>query len=256
MSFEPDSNLVHAYEPSPNFGVRRSGYTKADMLIMHYTGMESAAKAVEWLASPESSVSAHYVVDETGYITQMVAEEKRAWHAGVSFWAGEEDINSCSIGIEVHNPGIELGYPDFPDDQIDAVTGLAKDICERLNISPGRVLAHSDVAPERKPDPGEKFPWDVFFQRGVGIWVPSAPVEGDTGLGPGDEGQDVSSLQMQLKSLGYRMEVSGSYCKLTEQVVMAFQRHWRRGLVDGRADRSTIETLASVLVAHSGDCTV
>jgi len=262
LSFAPDSTLVNVFEPSPNFGPRRSGYDVADMLILHYTGMESAASAIDWLTRPESSVSAHYLVDEAGQITQMVMEEKRAWHAGVSHWAGEEDINSCSIGIEIHNPGIELGYPDFPVPQIEAVTALCKDICFRLKIVPKRVLAHSDVAPTRKPDPGEKFPWHYLHRNGVGIWAPDVAItDGAISDGPtsdgsvltvGDRGEDVSLLQTRLKALGYRMDVSGEYCKLTEQVVTAFQRHWRRALVDGRADRSTVATLERVLALALG----
>ena len=282
MSFIADSLLVKSFEPSPNFGPRRNGYHAADMVVLHYTGMDRAEGALDWLTRPESSVSAHYLVTEAGEIIQMVLEEKRAWHAGVSFWAGEEDINSCSIGIEIQNPGMELGYPDFPAAQIDAVTALCMDICSRLKIVPERVLAHSDVAPERKPDPGEKFPWDRLHEKGIGLWV--TPVEisdeglgpkglgpkglgpkglgpkglgpkglGPKGLGPNDEGEQVFGLQTGLKQLGYRIEVSGQYCKLTEQVVTAFQRHWRRGRVDGRADRSTIETLDRLLgeLSHS-----
>ena len=262
MSFESDSTLVDVFEPSPNFGPRRSGYARADMLILHYTGMESAQAAIDWLTRPESSVSAHYLVDEAGAITQLVMEEKRAWHAGVSHWAGEDDINSCSIGIEIHNPGIELGYPDFPVPQIEAVAALCKDICGRLNIKPRRVLAHSDVAPARKPDPGEKFPWHYLHMNGVGIWAPDvAIIGGATSDEPssdgsvlmlGDRGEDVSLLQTRLKALGYGMDVSGEYCKLTEQVVTAFQRHWRRALVDGRADASTVASLERVLALALG----
>jgi len=252
LSFVADSEFVKSFEPSPNFGPRRSGYETADMLILHYTGMESAAAAVDWLTRAESSVSAHYLVDEAGAITQMVLEEKRAWHAGVSYWAGEEDINSCSIGIEIQNPGIELGYPDFPVPQIEAVTALCKDICFRLNIVPKRVLAHSDVAPERKPDPGEKFPWHFLHRNGIGIWAPEVTVADSTVFALGDVADGVKLLQTHLKRLGYRMEVSGEYCKLTEQVVTAFQRHWRRGLVDGRADASTVATLERVLALALG----
>lgn len=247
MNFEADSSLVKSFEPSPNFGPRRSGYADADMIILHYTGMKSAAEAVDWLTAAESSVSAHYLIDEAGEIIQMVAEEKRAWHAGVAYWAGEEDINSCSIGIEIQNPGIEMGYPDFPEVQIDAVISLCQNILKRLDIAPERVLAHSDVAPERKPDPGEKFPWDRLYENGVGIWVTPAPDRKDKGFGLYDEGEAISELQMGLKRLGYRMRVSGRFCPLTRQVVMAFQRHWRPQRVDGWADSSTVETLERLL---------
>ena len=253
MSFAPDSPHVNSFEPSPNFGPRKNGLT-ADMLILHYTGMESAASAIDWLTTPESSVSAHYLIDEAGVITQMVPEEKRAWHAGVSCWAGEEDINSCSIGIEIQNPGLDLGYPDFPPEQIASVIALCKDICARNDIAPRRVLAHSDVAPERKPDPGEKFPWDQLYENGVGVWVEPVAMTGETSLGPGlgpalgpgDEGDEVRALQETLVDIGYRLDVSGIYCLQTAGVVTAFQRHWRQDLVDGRADISTIKTIAAL----------
>ena len=252
MSFEADSSLVNSFEPSPNFGPRRSGYDTADMLVLHYTGMESTAAAVDWLTRAESSVSAHYLVDEAGVITQMVLEEKRAWHAGVSHWDGEDDINSCSIGIEIQNLGHERGYPDFPVPQIEAVTALCKDICFRLEIVPARLLAHSDVAPERKPDPGEKFPWHFLHRNGIGVWVPEVDITDGGALMVGDKGDDVIGLQTHLKTLGYRLDITGDYCKITEQVVTAFQRHWRRGLVDGKADSSTVATLERVLAMKLG----
>lgn len=246
MSFKPDSRHVSSFVPSPNFGPRRR-VSGPDILLLHYTGMESSDAALDWLTRPESSVSSHYMVDEAGKIVQMVAEENRAWHAGISYWAGEEDINSCSIGIEIHNPGLELGYPDFPPEQIKGVIALCQDICRRNNIVPERVLAHSDVAPERKPDPGEKFPWDKLYEKGVGFWVEPAPIEHDAELGPGDERAQVGALQESLGCLGYRIDVSGKYCLQTEQVVRAFQRHWRPERVDGRADRSTVKTLGALI---------
>ncbi len=246
MSFEPDSSHAGSFVPSPNFGPRR-GVSVPDMIILHYTGMETAAAAIDWLARPESSVSAHYVIDEAGQITQMVAEESRAWHAGVSYWAGEEDINSCSVGIEIQNPGLELGYPDYPSEQIAAVIALCSDICGRFDIEPQRVLAHSDVSPDRKPDPGEKFPWDELYRNGVGFWVEPAPIGSGDEFGPADEGAHVRAFQKSFAHLGYRIDASGRYCPQTEHVVRAFQRHWRPARVDGQADRSTINTLEALI---------
>ena len=143
---------------------------------MHYTGVTTAAKAIDWLSRAESKVSAHYVIDDEGRITQLVAEAMRAWHAGLAAWAGESDINSASIGIEVHNPGHELGYPDFPQPQLAVVEALCRDIIARHSIRPERVLAHSDVAPTRKKDPGEKFPWARLARAGIGHWVAPEPV--------------------------------------------------------------------------------
>lgn len=220
-----------------------------DMLLLHYTGMMSCARAIDWLSRPEAKVSCHYVIDTDGRITQMVSEDLRAWHAGVSAWAGETDINSCSIGIEIHNPGHEQGYPDFPEAQMAAVQALAGDIVRRWAIQPGRVLAHSDVAPERKIDPGEKFDWRRLADAGIGLWVPPAPVEADTGVGPGSRTPGVAKAQALLGSYGYAIETSGELDVVTGKVLAAFQRHFRPGRVDGRLDRSTIATIEQLCAA-------
>ncbi|MGC2600401.1 MAG: N-acetylmuramoyl-L-alanine amidase, partial [Rhodomicrobium sp.] len=149
--FDPDSKLASRIFPSPNFGVREGGL-KPSILLLHYTGMPSAEAAIHWLAVPESKVSCHYVADEAGTVTQMVPEAYRAWHAGLSHWKGSSDINSCSIGIEIHNPGHDGGYPDFPGAQMQAVEALCLDIVRRHGIAPQNLLAHSDVAPRRKID--------------------------------------------------------------------------------------------------------
>ncbi len=246
MKSEPDSNLVTLYCPSPNFAPRKEGRAP-DMLLLHYTGMESAEGALAWLTAPEAQVSSHYLVDEQGRVTQMVREEMRAWHAGKAHWAGESDINSCAIGIEIHNPGHEFGYADFPGPQMDAVEALCLDIFSRHKIPPQRVLAHSDVAPQRKRDPGEKFDWQRLAKAGIGLWVQPEPIGSDDGLGPGDEGDEVNTLQTALRSFGYGLDASGSYDEATLSVVRAFQRHWRPDRVDGLADASTIRTLDRLL---------
>ncbi len=159
------TSLPHNWCPSGNFGERKLA---VDMLIMHYTGMKSGQAAVNWLCNKESGVSCHYLVDVDGEITQMVCESMRAWHAGKSSWQGVDDINSCSVGIEVQNQGPLAGFPDFPDVQMAAVIELSKDIIARHKIPADRVLGHSDVAPGRKIDPGEKFPWGKLANAGVG----------------------------------------------------------------------------------------
>lgn len=246
MTAGADSTLVTLFCPSPNFEPRKGGL-KPNLLLLHYTGMESAEGALHWLTTPESKVSCHYLIDEKGRITQMVAEEMRAWHAGQSYWAGECDINSCSIGIEIHNPGHELGYCDFPEAQMQAVEALSLDIVKRHKIPAERVLAHSDVAPGRKVDPGEKFDWERLAKAGVGLWVEAAVLKGDTGLEQGDEGENVADLQARLKQFGYGIETSGLYDEQTVKVVTAFQQHWRQEKVDGRADYSTCKTLDGLL---------
>ena len=241
-SFSPDSPLVAQVLPSPNHG-ERVGVAATDMLVLHFTGMESIDEAVEWLRSPERGVSAHYVVYENGVIAQLVPEARRAWHAGRSFWAGATDLNSHSIGIEIANPGHDFGYPAFPAIQIEAVTALAKDIVTRRRIAPDRVLAHSDIAPERKDDPGEKFPWEILHRAGIGHLVDEVPLNDGRYFMRGEYGQPVEALQAMLAFYGYNVPVTGNFCEQTEIVVRAFQRHFRRTRVDGIADVSTLTTL-------------
>jgi len=249
MTTAPDSKLATLWCPSPNYGARLEARLP-DMLILHYTGMETAEGALDWLTREEAKVSAHYLVDEEGRITQMVAETGRAWHAGLGSWAGETDLNSCSIGIEVHNAGHEFGCPDFPDMQMQAVEALCLDILARQAIPPERVLGHSDVSPGRKRDPGEKFDWARLARAGIGLWVEPAPLAGDVGLGAGDENEEVTALQQSLRAFGYGVEVTSTFGKGMEQVVEAFQRHFRPARIDGRADISTRETLARLLAAR------
>jgi N-acetylmuramoyl-L-alanine amidase len=246
---KPDTPLVDALQPSPNFGPRKGGH-RPTMLVLHYTGVATAAAAIDWLSRSESKVSAHYVIDEAGRITQLVAEEMRAWHAGLASWAGETDINSVSIGIEIHNPGHELGHPDFPEAQIAAVIALSWDIIRRHGIAPPRVLAHSDVAPVRKKDPGEKFPWARLAAAGVGHWVAPEPVHPpDTGIAGDAAGPLVAEVQTLLSRYGYDIEPTGVIDSKTEFVVTAFQRHFRPERVDGRIDQSTVTTLERLYAA-------
>ncbi|MDB5526403.1 MAG: N-acetylmuramoyl-L-alanine amidase [Rhizobium sp.] len=234
--------------PSPNHGERRSG-RRPDAIVLHYTGMETADRALHWLTVPESEVSCHYLVFEDGRIAQLVPEERRAWHAGNSFWKGETDLNSGSIGIEIANVGHPGGLPEFPGVQIEAVIRLCADIMSRWSILPERVLAHSDIAPVRKVDPGEKFPWEILAARGIGHYVDAAPVGGGRFFQRGDAGPPVQALQAMLALYGYNTPVTGEYCERTEGDVAAFQRHFRRERVDGIADFSTIDTLHRLLKA-------
>ncbi len=242
------SKLRHRISPSPNVEPRQKGKT-AQLLLLHYTGMDTAEKACAWLCNPNSKVSCHYLVDCEGHITQMVDEDQRAWHAGQSVWKGERDINSCSIGIEIHNPGHDRGYPDFPEAQMAAVAALGRDIVSRHAIRPEHVLAHSDVAPRRKIDPGEKFDWHSLHEQGLGHWVPAHRLGGGQFMQPGDKGDAVEALQAMLALYGYGIEITGEFGPETESVVTAFQRHFRQARVDGIADRSTIETLRHLIEA-------
>lgn len=240
------TRLAHAWRPSPNVGERRDGKSP-DILLLHYTGMESAEAACRRLCDPASGVSCHYLVDEDGGIVQMVEDEMRAWHAGQSYWHGETDINSRSIGIEIHNRGHEWDYPDFPDAQMKAVIALCRDIVERHPIPPERVLAHSDVAPQRKCDPGEKFDWRRLHEAGIGHWVEPEPVGDDAGLWRCAQGDAVFAVQSELAAYGYRVPQTGRYDVATEVTVAAFQRHFRPARVDGRADASTGATLSRLI---------
>ncbi|HEY7232262.1 MAG TPA: N-acetylmuramoyl-L-alanine amidase [Pseudolabrys sp.] len=246
--FQPDSFIVADVAPSPNFDARKAN-RMPDMIVLHYTGMQTGEAALRRLTEESSKVSAHYVVFDDGKIVQCVPEEWRAWHAGESSWAGETDINSCSIGIEIVNPGHEFGYPDFPLRQIAAVISLCKSIITRRGpLSGDRILAHSDVAPARKQDPGEKFPWGLLSESGVGHWVRAAPLDLEgSGIQPGHRGDSVMRLQRTLRSYGYGIAETGSYDDATREVVTAFQRHFRQARVDGVADPSTLLTLRALI---------
>jgi N-acetylmuramoyl-L-alanine amidase len=244
--FEPDTFVVADIVPSPNHG-ERANNREPDMIVLHYTGMENADAAVQRLAAVESSVSAHYFVHADGRIIQMVPESRRAWHAGHSFWAGETDLNSCSIGIEIHNPGHDFGYPDFPRRQIAGVISLCRAIMLRRQIPADRVLAHSDVAPERKQDPGEKFPWRLLAESGIGHWVEPAPILDSPNFEMGDRGEAIGKLQMALARYGYGLPTDGYFDEKTRCVVAAFQRHFRPARIDGVLDSSTLITLRALL---------
>lgn len=237
--------MSHIQAPSPNFDPRRA---PPDMILLHYTGMPSGEEALARLRDPEARVSAHYLVEEDGRVFALVPEERRAWHAGKSFWKGETDINAVSIGIEIVNPGHEWGYRAFPDAQVEAVIGLIDAIRGRWEVPNGRILGHSDVAPGRKQDPGELFPWRGLAEAGHGLWVDPPPAPGAP-LAVGDEGPGVFALQAGLTRLGYDNAPSGQFDGQTATNIAAFQRHWRPDLVDGVADGETRARLVHLLRA-------
>lgn len=248
LPFPPDSPLVDCIAASPNHEERRLD-GRIDILLLHYTGMATTGSALARLRSPEANVSAHYLISPHGSVMQLVPEARRAFHAGTSWWERTSDINSRSIGIEIANPGHDAGSPEFPEVQIEATIALCRDIVLRRAIRADRVLAHSDVAPDRKNDPGETFPWARLAAAGVGLWVEPRPIGPGPRLGPGDKGAAVAALQRDLGRYGYGLAVTGAYDTATRAVVTAFQRHFRPALVDGIADRSTAETLQAVLAA-------
>jgi N-acetylmuramoyl-L-alanine amidase len=240
---------------SPNHDERPQG-AAIDMLVLHYTGMKTSEEALSRLCDPEARVSAHYTIDRDGRVYRHVPEERRAWHAGVSYWAGERNINGCSIGIELVNPGHEFGYEPFARPQIAALLDLAGDIVERHRIPPARVVGHSDVAPARKEDPGELFPWQHLAEFGIGMWPfaeRAALVIPHSMLSPasecGKESIDEQSFAQALKDFGYGTapDVDVPLAK----VVTAFQRHWRPSRVDGVIDEETAYRLGRLLDALS-----
>ena len=223
------NSAAYRSRPSPNFGPRPDG-VPIDILLLHYTGMASAQAALDRLCDPAAQVSCHWLIEEDGTVWQLVEEHHRAWHAGVGYWAGETDINSRSIGIELVNPGHEFGYRPFPVAQMEALATLARDIVSRHPIPPQRVLGHSDVAPERKMDPGELFDWARLAGQGVGIWPTTEPPVPST-----DPAGD-------LRRIGYRVGVDGP----DQAVIAAFQRHFLQENVSGLFDRRTLGRLGVV----------
>jgi N-acetylmuramoyl-L-alanine amidase len=213
---------------SPNYDERPAG-TPIDMLVLHYTGMTSAADALARLTEPTAGVSAHWLIDEDGAVVRLVPEAMRAWHAGVSFWRGATDINARSIGIELVNPGHEFGYRPFPEPQMAALVELASGIVARHPIPPRNVVGHSDVAPRRKMDPGELFDWRRLARAGIGLW-------------PEESGEcimDQDAVRLVLSKIGYETE---DLCA----TLKAFQRHFRPARVDGRLDRETARLARAV----------
>ena len=225
--------------PSPNFGPRTGGI---DMLVLHYTGMKSAAEALDRLCDPDARVSAHYLIDEDGAIWRLVAEDQRAWHAGVSSWRHRSDVNGASIGIELVNPGHEWGYRPFPETQMAALETLAGDVLARHPIPSRNVVGHSDVAPLRKQDPGELFDWPRLARAGIGLF-PAAPAAAVPGM---------AEMQRLLAAIGYAVPQGGVFDTETARVVTAFQRHFRPSRCDGVADDET-RALVDAVAALCGE---
>jgi len=249
--------------PSPNFNDRKH---PVDMLVLHYTGMETGQAALDRMRDEAAAVSAHYMVWEDGRIVQLVGEDKRAWHAGVSSWQGDEDLNSRSIGIEIVNGGHDWPLadnvlPPYPKAQVDALIELCTGILARWTIPATRIVGHSDIAPSRKADPGEHFPWARLARARIGPWpvsetaaehMTTSQVQTDgphligKGLGPGDDAEAIGRMQDMLAEIGYALDPSGTYDDATEAVVRAFQRRWVQDQVTGLADLRTLKLIGLV----------
>ncbi len=241
----PKSEILE--RPSPNHDARAGA---VDMLLVHYTGMQSGQAALERLCDPAAKVSAHYLIEEDGRIFTLVPEARRAWHAGRAHWAGLEDINGCSVGIELVNPGHEFGYRPYPRLQLESFTRLAMDVVIRHRIPRRRILGHSDVAPARKQDPGELFPWHRLWMSGIGFW-PSVEFYGARkggSLRTGDSGGEVAALRDAFRAFGYGLRPGGDqFDDDLAAVVTAFQRHWRQTSCTGIADPETRSILRHLL---------
>ncbi|MFP4519039.1 MAG: N-acetylmuramoyl-L-alanine amidase [Oceanicaulis sp.] len=230
--------------PSPNFNERAA---RVSILVLHYTGMDDAEAAIERLCDPDAGVSSHYVVDEEGAVTRLVAEDKRAWHAGAGAWRGQADVNSASVGIEIVNGGHCYGLPAFPDAQVEAVITLSQAILARHEIKASGVIGHSDLAPERKLDPGERFPWRVLARAGIGVWPERVAGDRTVRHAPGrGSGETLLRLQDHLRAIGYAEPGDGDYTARTRAVVAAFQRRFRASVVDGLIDGETATLIEAV----------
>lgn len=229
---------------SPNFDDRKG--QPVDMLVLHYTDMLSTHAAIEHLCKQESKVSAHYVLGEDGEVYCLVDEDKRAWHAGESYWRGHSNINSRSIGIEIANPGHSNGYRAFPELQMQSVINLCHEILARHDIPPRNVVGHSDVAFLRKVDPGELFDWQRLARAAIGVFPFAARPMMGSELKRGDNGKKVIRLQTSLNNWGYGLKLDGDYGPKTEACVQAFQRHYRPDNIDGVWDDECAGLLAAL----------
>lgn len=253
--------------PSPNWDERDG---PPDLVVLHYTGMASGEAALRKLRDPDpragayeadlppawrgqppetslGRTSAHYLVEEDGRIFRLVDEDRRAWHAGVAFWGGEKNVNARAIGIEIVNGGHDYGLPAFPMAQIDAVAALVGDILRRRKLAPSRVVGHSDIAPDRKADPGERFPWASLAAAGAAIHVEATGAGRGVRLAAaGDAGAAVRAAQERLMAIGYGLAASGAMDPRTVAVVAAFQRRFRTASIDGVLDAETDALIATV----------
>ena len=247
MSEESVARRAVVDMPSPNWDERPAAAGPVDTLVLHYTGMVSAEAALARMTDRATKVSAHWCVGEDGTLWRLVPEERRAWHAGVSEWRSRRAVNDFSIGIELVNPGHEHGYRPFPEAQMDAVLDLARAIVARHPIDARNVVAHSDIAPKRRQDPGELFDWSRLAGAGIGLWPGEGePAQALSPLRQGDSGEAVQRQQERLRAIGYGLAADGDFGAATAAVVCAFQRHFRQARVDSEIDADTAAVIDQV----------
>ena len=243
--FAPDTLVPCMIRPSPNHGDRKGRVV--DALVLHYTGMKTADAALARLCDAAAEVSSHYLVDEGGGVFQLVPEARRAWHAGRSFWQGERDLNAVSIGIEIANAGQDGGLPPFPDVQIEAVIALCQDILVRHDIPAARVLAHSDIAPGRKIDPGPQFAWARLAAAGVGVWPSVRPLPNTMFMARGAVGEPVSAMRSMLANVGFDTSGGQEFDEACEIAINALHLRYRSDAPAGLADDCTHAILSALL---------
>lgn len=241
---KPQPGLLRIREaPSPNHVERPPGIS-IDMLVLHYTGMHGAQAAIDRLRDPQARVSSHYVVEEDGTVWRLVDERRQAFHAGISYWRGRSGLNACSIGIEIVNPGHSHGYPNFPVLQLSVVCDLCLEILSRHMIPSRNIVGHSDIAPDRKDDPGEKFDWEGLARNGVGLWPQGTPDLGTDS--PIRDATRLRHVRAALSRIGYKTTPEGPFDPALSTTLRAFQRHWRPESITGQADPGTLARLLSV----------
>lgn len=229
--------------PSPSYDNRGEAVS---MIVLHYTGMPSTDASLGRLCNSMSQVSCHYLVGETGNVFRLVNEDRRAWHAGEAHWRGETDINARSIGIELQNPGHQGGYKNFADPQIHMLIDMLRDILSRYDIPARNIVGHAEIAPMRKDDPGERFPWQRLAESDIGLWHGLSTNAGGASVDWSDIAA-VTELQEKLIALGFDLVPYGTYSTETEAAVKAFQRHWQQGHASGMADQQTVAILDALL---------
>ncbi|MBX7146570.1 MAG: N-acetylmuramoyl-L-alanine amidase [Alphaproteobacteria bacterium] len=233
------------FHPSPNFNSRPIGQT-INILLIHYTGMQNGSVALDRMCDPQSKVSAHYMIEENGDIFALVEEKNRAWHAGIGGWQNEDNINNCSIGIELVNPGHKFGYRPFQEKQMISLINLAKKILARHPIPPRHVLGHSDIAPLRKEDPGELFDWKRLADNGIGLYPDDTFIHKDKNLY--EWKNDIYQLKCNLRKFGYILGINSIYDDELKAVITAFQRHFHPHICDGLWNEECQNKLINLLM--------
>ena len=228
-------NIINK-KSSPNYDDRESSI---NIVVIHYTGMKSFEEALGHLCDSSSKVSSHYLINSNGDVYLLVDEDKRAWHAGVSFWSGDDDVNSSSIGIELVNPGHEFGYESFSESQMTSLEVLIKSLIRSYNIPLYNIVGHSDIAPLRKKDPGELFNWKRLADKNLSIWPEKLSINSFKSINFGDKNESVLQVQEFLSEIGYKITKDGFFNQETKLVISAFQRRFRSHKVDGLLDSET-----------------